>query len=183
MSAGNNLTVVGNAVRDPELKFTPSGMAVATFGVAVNRKWQNRETNEWQEETSFIDVTAWAGLAENVSKSVAKGMRVVVAGRLDQRTWETQDGDKRSKVEIVADEVSPSLKYATAVVTKNERGDSAAGNGSRGNGSARASGNGRSATAVQEAPAYDQDEEPFIVPAGEWWPDAGLGSAPRRMLP
>jgi single-strand DNA-binding protein len=121
MANGNNVTIVGNVTRDPELRFTPSGMAVATFGVAVNRRWQNRQTNEWEEAVSFFDVTCWQQLAENVSESVTKGVRVVVDGRLDQRSWETQDGEKRSKVEIVADEVGPSLRYATASVVKNDR--------------------------------------------------------------
>lgn len=123
----NSVTIIGNCTRDPDLKFTPSGVAVATFGVAVNRRWQNRSTNEWEEAVSFFDVTTWQQLAENVSESVTKGTRVVVTGRLDQRSWETQDGDKRSKVEIVADDVAPSLRYATAEVTKNERSGGPAG--------------------------------------------------------
>jgi single-strand DNA-binding protein len=117
----NTVTITGNATRDPELRFTPSGLAVATFGVAVNRRWQNRQTNEWDEAVSFFDVTVWAQLAENVAESVTKGTRLVVTGRLDQRSWETDAGEKRSKVEIVADEVAPSLRYATATVVKNER--------------------------------------------------------------
>lgn len=156
MAPGNNVTVIGNATRDPELRFTPSGMAVATFGVAVNRRWQNRQTNEWEEAVSFFDVTAWQQLAENVSESVQKGTRVVVSGRLDQRSWETQDGERRSKVEIVADEIAPSLRYATATVVKNERrgGDFDNGSGGGGGGGSRAVPN--------EPPAgYDTDEEPF----------------------
>jgi single-strand DNA-binding protein len=155
MANGNNVTIIGNCTRDPELRFTPSGMAVATFGVAVNRRWQNRSTNEWEEAVSFFDVTAWQQLAENVSESVQKGTRVVVTGRLDQRSWETQDGEKRSKVEIVADEVGPSLRYATASVVKNERrgGDFDGGSG----------GGGNSSRAVPNEPpaGYDMDEEPF----------------------
>ena len=98
MAIDNTVTIVGNATRDPELRFTPSGQAVATFGVAVNRRWQNRQTNEWEEATSFFDVTCWAQMAENVAESVQKGARVVVTGRLDQRSWETDNGEKRSKV-------------------------------------------------------------------------------------
>jgi single-strand DNA-binding protein len=155
MANGNNVTVIGNCTRDPELRFTPSGMAVATFGVAVNRRWQNRQTSEWEEAVSFFDVTAWQQLAENVSESVQKGTRVIVAGRLDQRSWETQDGEKRSKVEIVADEIAPSLRYATATIVKNERrgGDFDGGGGG---------GGGRSTPVPNEPPAgYDHDEEPF----------------------
>jgi len=152
MAPGNTVTVMGNCTRDPELRFTPSGMAVATFGLAVNRRWQNRQTNEWEEAVSFFDVTAWQQLAENVAESIQKGTRVLVTGRLDQRSWETQDGEKRSKIEIVADEIGPSLRYATAAVTKNERrgGDFDGGGG----------GAGRSVP--NEPPAgYDSDEEPF----------------------
>ena len=96
MSTGNTVTLIGNLSRDPELRFTPSGQAVATFGLAVNRRWQNRQTQEWEEATSFFDVTCWAQLAENVAESCSKGSRVMVSGRLDQRTWETKEGDKRS---------------------------------------------------------------------------------------
>ena len=156
MANGNNVTIIGNATRDPELRFTPSGMAVATFGVAVNRRWQNRSTNEWEEAVSFFDVTAWQQLAENVSESVQKGTRVVVSGRLDQRSWETQDGEKRSKVEIVADEIAPSLRYATASVVKNER------RGGDFDGSSGGGGGGGSKSVPNDPPAgYDLDEEPF----------------------
>jgi single-strand DNA-binding protein len=121
MSSGNNVSVVGNITREPELRFTPSGQATTSFGLAANRRWQNRQTNEWEEATSFFDVVCWRELAENVAESLEKGARVVVMGRLEQRTWETQEGDKRSKVEIVADEIGPSLRWATAQVQKAER--------------------------------------------------------------
>ncbi|MBV9660801.1 MAG: single-stranded DNA-binding protein [Acidimicrobiales bacterium] len=121
MSNGNHVNIVGNLTRDPELRFTPSGQATATFGVAVNRRWQNRQTNEWEEATSFFDVVCWAQLAENAAQSLSKGARVIVSGRLDQRSWETSEHERRSKIEITADEVAPSLRYATASVTKNER--------------------------------------------------------------
>ncbi|NCY15807.1 MAG: single-stranded DNA-binding protein [Actinobacteria bacterium] len=153
MANGNNVTVVGNCTRDPELRFTAGGQAVASFGLAVNRRWQNRQTNEWEEAVSFFDITCWAQLAENVAESITKGSRVIVTGRLDQRSWETQDGDKRSKIEIVADEIGPSLTYATAQVVRNERREGF--DGGTGGGSApRAPQN--------SAPAgYDMDEEPF----------------------
>ncbi len=163
MAPGNTVTIVGNATREPELRFTASGQAVATFGVAVNRRWQNRN-NEWEESTSFFDVTCWAQLAENVAESVPKGGRVVVTGRLDQRSWETQEGDKRSKVEIVADDVAPSLRWATAQITKNERRDAGDGGGFAG-GSGGGGGGGSSRPAPSEPAAagggYDPDEEPF----------------------
>jgi single-strand DNA-binding protein len=121
MANGNNVSIVGNITRDPELRFTPTGQATATFGLAVNRRWQNRQTQEWEEATSFFDVVCWREMAENAAESLTKGMRVMVTGRLDQRSWETQEGDKRSKIEVVADEIGPSLRWATAQVTKNER--------------------------------------------------------------
>jgi single-strand DNA-binding protein len=121
MSNGNHVSIVGNLTRDPELRFTPSGQATATFGVAVNRRWQNRQTNEWEEATSFFDVVCWGQLAENAAQSLSKGTRIVVSGRLDQRSWETPDHERRSKVEITADELAPSLRWATASITKNER--------------------------------------------------------------
>lgn len=154
----NNVTITGNVTRDPELRFTPSGQAVANFGVAVNRSWQNRQTQEWEEQVSFFDVTCWAQLAENVSETLSKGTRVTVTGRLDQRSWETQDGDKRSKVEIVADDVAISLRFATAEVTRNERRGDGGGGGAGGGGGG---GGGRSYNAPQRTPDYDPDEEPF----------------------
>jgi single-strand DNA-binding protein len=132
--SGNNVTIVGNVTRDPELRFTPSGQANARIGVAVNRKWQDRNSGEWQEATSFFDVICWRELAENVSESLKKGTRVIVTGRLEQRSWE-QEGNKRSVVEINADEVAPSLRWATAKVEKTERrsgGDQGGGGGGGG---------------------------------------------------
>ena len=155
MAMGNTVNIVGNVTRDPELRFTPSGQAVANFGVAVNRRWQNRQTQEWEEAVSFFDVTCWGQLAENVAESVQKGTRVVVDGRLDQRSWETEQGDKRSKVEIVADEVAPSLRWATATITKNERREGGDGGFSGGGG-----GGGSRPVPNDPPPGYD-DEEPF----------------------
>jgi single-strand DNA-binding protein len=152
MANGNNVDLVGNITRDPELRYTPSGQPVATFGLAVNRRWQR--DGEWQEQTSFFDVVCWGSLGENVSESLGRGSRVMVAGRLEQRSWETQDGDKRSRIEVIADEVGPSLRWATAEVTKNERRGgsdfSPAGGGARG-----------PRPVSNEPPAYDYDEEPF----------------------
>lgn len=171
MAQDNNVTITGNAGREPELRFTPTGQAVANFGVAVSRRWQNRQTNEWEEATSWIDVTCWAQLAENVAESVGRGTRVTVTGRLDQRSWETDNGDKRSKVEIVADDVAISLKWATATAQRNERNDSGGGNYGGGNtgGNQNNQNNqqgGRSFGAAgggqqQQPPAYSPEEEPF----------------------
>ena len=121
MPSDNSVTLVGNVTRDPELRFTNTGQANVTFGLAVNRRWQNRQTQEWEEATSFFDVVCWREMAENVSETITRGARVMVAGRLEQRSWETQEGDRRSKVEVVADEIGPSLRWATAQITKNER--------------------------------------------------------------
>ena len=156
--SGNSITIVGNITRDPELRYTPSGQANVRLGVAVNRKWQDRNSGEWQEATSFFDVIAWRELAENVNESLKKGARVIVTGRLEQRTWE-QEGNKRSVVEIIADEIAPSLRWATAKVEKTERrsgGDQGGGGGG--------SGYGRSAPAgeQQQPPPYDDfGDEPF----------------------
>ena len=117
----SNLTIVGNLTKDPELRFTPTGRATASFGVAVNRRWQNRQTQEWEEATSFFDVVAWGSLAENLADSVHRGGRVVIEGRLDQHSWENNQGDKRSKIEITANEVAPSLRWATVEISKNQR--------------------------------------------------------------
>lgn len=125
MATINNTTQVGNVTRDPELRFTQAGLAVANFSIAVNRRWQNQMTKEWEEKVSFFDVTCWQQLAENVAESLTRGMRVIVSGRLEQRSWETDSGDKRNKIEIVADLVAPSLEWATAVMTKNEKREGA----------------------------------------------------------
>jgi len=149
--ADNTVTLVGNVTRDPELRYTPNGQTVASFGLAVNRRWQNRQTQEWEEQVSFFDIKAWAGLAENVAESIQRGTRVIVTGRLEQRSWETDNNEKRSKVEVVADEIAPSLRWATAQVQKIER---SAGQG----GSSPASGGGRP---VANEPAPYDGEEPF----------------------
>jgi single-strand DNA-binding protein len=159
MSNGNTITVIGNVTRELELRFTPSGQPTATFGLAVNRRWQNRQTQEWEEATSFFDIVCWRELAENSAASLHKGTRVIVTGRLEQRSWETQEGEKRSKVEIVADEVGPSLRWASAQVEKNERrGPADAQGGRSGPSSAPAPRSGQ----PEPAPSYaNYDEEPF----------------------
>lgn len=116
MTTSSEVTIVGNLTRDPELRYLTSGTAVCSFGVAVNRRYQ--KNGEWEEQTSFFDVTAWRHLADNVTESLVKGDRVIVTGRLEQRTWETDEGDKRSKVEITADNIGASLQFATAAPRK-----------------------------------------------------------------
>lgn len=119
----NTTTIIGNLVRDPEVRFTGSGQAVANFSVADNRRWQDRASQEWQESTTYVDVVAWGPLGEHIAQSLHRGDRVTVTGRLDQRSWQTDQGDKRSKLEITASDVAASLRFATLVVTKAERAD------------------------------------------------------------
>src|SRR5262245_60100278 len=160
--ADSSVTIVGNVTRDPEIRYTAGGAAKASFSVAVSRRWQNRQTSEWEEQTSFFNVVCWREMAENVAESIGKGTRVVVTGRLEQRSWETENGDKRSVVEIVADEIGPSLRWASATVNRNERrGGSGGGAGGSGDfGGGAPSGGGNSGGGGRGADdAYD--EEPF----------------------
>lgn len=101
----NRATIIGNATRDPEMRYTPNGQAVCSFGVATNRRWTNRDTGEAQEQVEFHDVVAWAKLAENISQMVKKGSPVYVEGRLQTRQWEGQDGAKRQRTEIIASNI------------------------------------------------------------------------------
>jgi single-strand DNA-binding protein len=126
----NTTTITGNLTREPEIRYTREGQAMAQLGVAVSRRWQDRTTQEWQEATSFFDVVCWRDLAENVALSLSKGMRVVVTGFIEQRSWETDEGEHRSKVEILADEIGPSLLFATADVRRTERREGAETSGS-----------------------------------------------------
>ena len=114
-------TIAGNLTRDPEIRYTRDGQATTSLSVAVNRRWQNRQTQEWEESTSFFDIVCWRDLAENVALSLTKGARVVVTGRLEERRWETEDGETRSKVELVADEIGASLRFATVDIHKVQR--------------------------------------------------------------
>ena len=143
--ADNSITIVGNLTRDPEIRYTASGQANARLGIAVSRRWQNRQTNEWEERTSFFTVVAWGDMAENISDTLGKGNRVIVNGRLEQRSWETDQGEKRSVVEVIADEIGPSLRWATAEVKRSERrGGGGQGGGDFGGGGGGQSGAGQS---------------------------------------
>ena len=157
MAYDNTVVLVGNVTRDPELRFTPTGQATTSFGIAVNRRWQNRQTQEWEEQVSFFDVVCWREMAENVGESLARGSRVIVTGRLEQRSWETPDGDKRSRIELIADEIGPSLRWATAQIVKNERRTPAAGGGAPASGGPARSNQPPPPT----EPTYAEDEEPF----------------------
>jgi single-strand DNA-binding protein len=136
MAAGDTvITLVGNLVDDPELRFTPSGAAVAKFRIASTPRFLDKQTNEWKDgESLFLTVNVWRQAAENVAESLQRGMRVIVQGRLKQRSYETKEGEKRTVYEVEADEVGPSLRNASAKVTKTQRGGGGGGFGASGGG-------------------------------------------------
>ena len=157
--AAVNVTIVGNLTGDPELRFTPSGAAVASFTVASTPRVLDKATNEWKDgEALFMRCSVWRQYAENVAESLTKGMRVVVTGRLKQRSYETREGEKRTVVEMEVDEVGPSLKYATAKVNKVQRGGGGFGGDSGGAGS---SGSSDDPWAAGPAGGAGFDEPPF----------------------
>jgi len=130
MAGETVITVVGNLTADPELRFTPSGAAVASFTVASTPRTFDRQSNEWKDgEALFLRCSIWRQAAENVAESLQRGMRVVVQGRLQQRSYETREGEKRTVIEMQVDEVGPSLRYATAKVNRTQRGSSGGGFG------------------------------------------------------
>ena len=123
MAGETTITVVGNLTADPELRFTPAGAAVANFTVASTPRTFDRQSNEWKDgEALFLRCSIWREAAENVAESLTRGARVVVTGRLKQRSFETKEGEKRTVMEVEVDEIGPSLKYATAKVNKAGRG-------------------------------------------------------------
>jgi single-strand DNA-binding protein len=128
MANETTLTIVGNLTNAPELRFTPSGSAVANFTVAATPKTFDRNSNEWRDgETLFMRVAAWKELGENVAESLEKGQRVIVTGRLKSRSYDTKEGEKRTVIELEADEVAPSLRWATAKVTRAARNGNSGG--------------------------------------------------------
>ncbi len=145
MASDNCVTLVGNITDDPELRFTPSGLPVANFTVAVNRRVS--KDGQWEDKLEgFFRCSCWRDMAENVAESLQKGARVVVVGRLQQRSWEDQDGNKRSTVEVQVDEVGPSLRWATARPERSQRSGGGYGSGapSGGTGAAQPSSGGES---------------------------------------
>src|SRR5215475_4671693 len=141
MAGDTQITVVGNLVDDPELRFTPSGAAVANFRIASTPRTFDRQTNEWKDgEPLFLACTVWRQAAENVAESLTRGARVIVSGRLKQRTYETREGEKRTVIELEVDEIGPSLRYATAKVQKMSR--SSGGGGGFGSGGGNGGGGG-----------------------------------------
>jgi single-strand DNA-binding protein len=134
MAAGDtNITLIGNLTDDPELRFTPSGAAVAKFRIASTPRYQDRQTGEWKDgEALFLTCNVWRQAAEHVAESLQRGARVIVAGRLRQRTYETREGEKRTVFEVEVDEIGPSLRYATAKVQKMARSGGSGGFGASG---------------------------------------------------
>jgi single-strand DNA-binding protein len=154
MAGETVITVVGNLVDDPELRFTPSGAAVANFRIASTPRTFDRQTNEWKDgDALFLTCSVWRQAAENVAESLQKGMRVVVQGRLKSRQYETREGEKRTVFEIDVDEVGPSLKYATAKVTRTQRSGGGGGYGGGQEGGGQQSNDPWATPAPQGAPA------------------------------
>jgi single-strand DNA-binding protein len=136
MAGDTVITIIGNITGDPELRFTPSGAAVANFTVASTPRAFDRQSNEWKDgETLFMRCSVWRDAAENVAESLNRGTRVIVSGRLKSRSYETKEGEKRTVVELEVDEVGPSLRYASAKVTKTQRGNGGGGFGGQQGGS------------------------------------------------
>ncbi|WP_194923084.1 single-stranded DNA-binding protein [Catenulispora pinisilvae] len=177
MAGETVITVVGNLTDDPELRFTPSGAAVANFTVASTPRTLDRQTNEWKDgDALFLRCSIWRQAAENVAESLTRGMRVIVSGRLRQRSYETKEGEKRTVVELDVEEIGPSLKYATAKVTKANRpggqggaggggggwgGNSGGGGGNSGGGGGGNQGGGNDPWASGGDGGWGNDEPPF----------------------
>jgi len=166
------ITVIGNLTADPELRFTPSGAAVANFTVASTPRMFDRQTNEWKDgEALFLRCNIWREAAENVAESLTRGSRVIVSGRLKQRSFETREGEKRTVVELEVDEIGPSLKYATAKVNKASRSGGGGGGFGGGGGSRQPAAQSGGGSAASEDPwgsapasgsfAGGDDEPPF----------------------
>jgi len=166
MAGETTLTVIGNLTDDPELRFTPSGAAVANFTVASTPRTFNKQTNAWDDgETLFLRCSIWRQAAENVAESLTRGTRVIVSGRLKARSYETREGEKRTVMELEVDEIGPSLTWATAKVTRASRsGGSAGGFGGGGGGQQAAPANDPWATPAQSAPAAAAND-PWATPA------------------
>lgn len=153
--ADNTITLVGNITDDPELRFTPSGRPVANFTVAVNRRFKNAE-GQWDDRLDgFFRCNCWADMAENVAESLHKGARVIVTGRLQQRSWENGEGNRRSAVEVQVEEIGPSLRWATASIQKSQR-----------------------SSGFNQAPAPAAGSEPARTTGGDWGSPASIGSPP-----
>ena len=167
MAGETIITIVGNLTADPELRFTPSGAAVASFTIASTPRTFDRNSNEWKDgEALFLRCSIWRQAAENVAESLTRGMRVIASGRLKQRSYETREGEKRTVIELDVEEVGPSLKYASAKVNKTTRGSSGGGFGSSGGGGAASANDDPWGSAAPTGGSSDSgggfsDEPPF----------------------
>ncbi|MDO5727318.1 MAG: single-stranded DNA-binding protein [Bowdeniella nasicola] len=158
MAGDTYLTIVGNLIADPELRYTNSGAPVANFTVASTPRTFDRETREWKDsETLFMRCSVWRDYAENVAESLTKGARVIVYGRIVQRNWESQQGERRSSVEMQVEEVGPALRFATAKVERAQRGSSSFAGGQNQFGGANAGGGG----GFNAAPAGGSQQDPW----------------------
>lgn len=164
MAGDTTITVIGNLTADPELRFTPSGAAVANFTVASTPRTFDRQSNEWKDgDTLFLRCSIWREAAENVAESLTKGTRVIVSGRLVQRSYETREGEKRTVYELQVDEVGPSLRYASAKVTRTQR--SGGGGGGFGGGGGGGFSDGGGGGGFNGGGNQAQDD-PWATPAG-----------------
>ena len=189
MAGETTITIVGNLVDDPELRFTPSGAAVANFRVASTPRTFDKQTNEWKDgEGLFLSCSVWRQAAENVAESLQRGMRVVISGRLKARTYETREGEKRTVFEIDVDEVGPSLKYATAKVTKTSRSGASQGGGSassggddpwasQGSANQGSSNQGSSNQGSSNQGSSNQGSSNQGAPANDPWATSGAGGS------
>lgn len=176
MSGETVITVVGNLVDDPELRFTPAGHAVSNFRIASTPRTFDKQRNEWVDgDPLFLSCSTWRQMAENVAESLTKGMRVVVQGRLKQRSYETREGEKRTVYELDVEEVGPSLKYATAKVSKASRGG-----GSGGPAASRPSGGGQGQSDPWGGQSGSQDTDPWgsSTQSQDPWGANGRGDEP-----
>jgi single-strand DNA-binding protein len=175
MAGETTITVIGNLTSDPELRFTPSGAAVAGFTVASTPRTFDRQSNEWKDgETLFMRCSVWRDAAENVAESLTRGSRVVVVGRLVSRSYETKEGEKRTVVEMQVDEVGPSLRYATAKVNKTQR--SGGGGGGFGGGSGGGGGFGGGSGGGSSSGGGQQSNDPWATgPSGGSSSSGGSG--------
>jgi single-strand DNA-binding protein len=168
MAAGDTqITIIGNLVDDPQLRYTPTGQAVANFRVASTPRFLDRQTNEWKDGDSlFLSCNIWRQAAENVAESLQRGMRVIVSGRLRQRSYETKEGEKRTVYEIEVDEVGPSLRNASAKVVRSSRATGQSGGSGGGGGYGSSGGSGRAsddpwASEPADSSSGFSDEPPF----------------------
>jgi single-strand DNA-binding protein len=162
MANDTTITIIGNLTDDPELRYTPNGAAVANFTVASTPRFLDKATNEWKDgDALFLRCNIWRQAAENVAESLQRGMRVIVSGRLKQRSYETKEGEKRTVYEVEVDEIGPSLRYATAKVTKTSRGSGGGFSGGPSEDAWTSGPSGSSGSSGSGAPAQTSDEPPF----------------------